>query len=55
MRHFVAGPKRPDHRSSLMSSDAKRIKKLLYLSDWSSSDVYVYDYNKGTCKVSLAA
>lgn len=29
MRHFVAGPKRPVHRLSWTSPDAKRIKKLL--------------------------
>ncbi len=54
MRHFVAGPKRPDHRSSWMSPDAKRIKKLLYVSDWSSNDVYVYDYNKGSLEGQLS-
>lgn len=54
MRHFVAGPKRPDHRSSWMSPDAKRIKKRLYVSDWSSNDVYVYDYNKGTLEGQLS-
>lgn len=54
MRHSVAGPKRPDHRSSWMSPGAKRIKKLLYVSDWSSNDVYVYDYNKGTLEGQLS-
>ncbi len=54
MRHFVAGPKRPVHRSSWTSPDAKRIKKLLYVSDWSSNDVYVYDYNKGTLEGQLS-
>ena len=33
IHHFVAGPKRPDHRSSWMSLDARRINKLLYVSD----------------------
>jgi hypothetical protein len=47
MPRFVAGPKRPDHRASWMSPNAKRIKKLLYVSDWSSNDIYVYDFNKG--------
>jgi|HubBroStandDraft_2_1064218.scaffolds.fasta_scaffold17254_3 hypothetical protein len=54
MRQFVAGPKQPDHRSSWMSADAKRIKKLLYISDWSSNDVYVYDYSKGTLEGQLS-
>jgi hypothetical protein len=48
MPHFVAGPKRPDHRKSWMLPDAKGVKKLLYISDWSTNDVFVYDYNKGT-------
>jgi hypothetical protein len=48
MPHFVAGAKRPDHRTSRMLPGAKNVKKLLYISDWSTNDVYVYDYNKGT-------
>jgi hypothetical protein len=54
MPNFVAGPKQPDRRSSWMLPDAKRIKKLLYVSDWSSSDVYVYDYNKGKLEGQLS-
>ncbi len=54
MPGFVAGAKRPDHRSSWMSPDAKRIKKLLYVSDWSTNDVYVYDYDKGTLEGQLS-
>jgi hypothetical protein len=41
-------------RSSWMSPDAKRIKKLLYVSDWSSNDVYVYDFKKGTLEGQLS-
>jgi hypothetical protein len=37
-----------------MSPDAKRIKKLLYVSDWSSNDVYVYDFKKGTLEGQLS-
>jgi hypothetical protein len=53
MPHFVAGPKRPDHRTSWMLPDAKRVRKLLYISDWSTNDVFVYAYNKGTLEGQL--
>ena len=48
MPRFAAGPKRPDHHASWMLPGAKRVKRLLYISDWSTNDVYVYDYNQGT-------
>jgi hypothetical protein len=53
MPRFIAGPKRPDHRTSWMSPDAKRVRKLLYISDWSTNDVFVYAYNKGTLEGQL--
>lgn len=53
MPRFIAGPKRPDHRRSWMLPDAKRVRKLLYISDWSTNDVFVYDYNKGTLEGQL--
>jgi hypothetical protein len=53
MPRFVAGPKRPDHRSSWMLPEAKRVKELLYVSDWSTDDVFVYAYDKGTLEGQL--
>jgi hypothetical protein len=44
---FVAEPKRPDHRASWILTDAKRVWRLLYISDWSTNDVFIYDYDKG--------
>ena len=29
--------------------------KLLYISDWSTNDIYVYDYNKGTLEGQLTS
>ena len=37
-----------DHGRSWMSPAAKRAKKLLYVSDWGTEDVFVYDYKTGT-------
>ena len=38
-----------DYRGkSWMSPAAKQIKKLLYISDWGTNDVFVYDFEKGT-------
>lgn len=47
MPHYVAHPRRIDHSRSQMSPDAKKIKRLLYVSDWTTNDVYVYDYKTG--------
>jgi hypothetical protein len=44
---------RPDHRSSWMLPNAKRVKKLLYVSDRGTGDVEVYDYNNGTLEGQL--
>jgi hypothetical protein len=44
---YAARPTEPDHGRSWMSPDAKRAKKLLYVSDWGTEDVFVYDYKNG--------
>jgi hypothetical protein len=44
----VAHSEHPDRRTSWMSPAARRIKKLLYVSDWRTNDVFVYDYGDGT-------
>jgi hypothetical protein len=38
---------RPEHGRSWMSPAARRIPKLVYVSDWSTNDVFVYDYASG--------
>ncbi len=43
----VVRSKQPDHGRSWMTPDAKRAKKLLYVSDWGTEDVFVYDYKTG--------
>lgn len=48
MPHFVQGPARPDRNRSWMSPDAKKSKVLVYVGDWDTNDVYVYDYASGT-------
>jgi hypothetical protein len=53
MADFVAGSKRPDRGASWMSPGAKRVKKLLYVSDWSTNDVFVYDYDSGALEGQL--
>ena len=45
--NYVAKAQRPDHGKSWMSPDAKNSKQLLYVSDWSSNDVYVFSYPQG--------
>ncbi len=47
MARNVVGPTHTDHLKSWMSSDARNIKKLLYTSDLSTNDVYVYNYQTG--------
>ena len=44
---YAVRSKQPDHGRSWMSPDAKRAKKLLYVSDWATEDVFVYDYKNG--------
>ena len=44
---YLAAPKHPDVGKSWMSRDAKLIRKLLYVSDWSTNDVFVYNYKTG--------
>jgi hypothetical protein len=45
--HYVSHSHHTDHGRSWMSAGAKNIKKLLYVSDQSTNDVYVYDYGNG--------
>lgn len=43
-----SGFERSGHRTSWMSPEAKRVKSLLYVSDWSTNGVFVYDFVRGT-------
>jgi hypothetical protein len=45
---YVVRPEHTDHSASWMSPAAKKAKELLYESDWSTNDVYVYRYPSGT-------
>lgn len=47
--HEAVPARAPDEVSgrSWMRSDAKKIKRLLYVSDWQTDDVFVYDYATG--------
>jgi uncharacterized repeat protein (TIGR03803 family) len=47
MPNYVAKAQHPDHRKSWMSPEAKTSKQLLYVSDSSSNDVYVFTYPLG--------
>lgn len=47
MPHYQARPVHPDHGKSWMLDSAKK-KQLLYVADWSTNDVYVYDYPSGS-------
>ena len=47
MRHYAATVVHPDHSALTMRSDAKSAKGLIYAGDWSTNDVYVYDYSNG--------
>ncbi|HLY02795.1 MAG TPA: choice-of-anchor tandem repeat GloVer-containing protein [Candidatus Cybelea sp.] len=47
MPHFRSFPVHTDHGKSFMRPDAKG-SALLYVGDWSTNDVYVYDYPSGT-------
>jgi hypothetical protein len=44
---LVARSMQPDRGRSWMLPEAKRAKKLLYVSDWGTEDVFVYDYTTG--------
>ena len=46
--HYAARTGHFDHGTSWMSPGAKAVKKLLYVSDWATNDVFVYDYKNGT-------
>ncbi|HEV3090631.1 MAG TPA: hypothetical protein VGX91_04205 [Candidatus Cybelea sp.] len=49
MPHFMARPVHPDHGQSFMRPDKKGSKSAyLYVGDWDTNDVYVYDYPSGT-------
>jgi len=54
MVRSVLGPTHTDHLKSWMSPDARNIKKLLYVSDLSTNDVYVYNYQTGKAVGTLA-
>jgi hypothetical protein len=51
--HYVARPVHPDHGSAWMAPKSKKEGKLLYVSDWSSDDVYVFNYPAGNPKGTL--
>lgn len=44
--HPVAIPQHPDHRKSWISPDAAK-SELLYVSDWATNDVFIYNYLTG--------
>lgn len=48
MPHYVAVPQQPDPGKSWMAPDAANIKRLLYVSDHHTDDVYVYDFRRRT-------
>jgi hypothetical protein len=43
----VAHPGHADRRDSRMSPEGKASKQLMYVGDWSTDDVFVYDYPSG--------
>lgn len=48
MRHYVQRPRHPDRGSSWMLPQKKKKGKILmYVGDWDTDDVYVYDYPSG--------
>ncbi|HLY01427.1 MAG TPA: hypothetical protein VKR56_02915 [Candidatus Cybelea sp.] len=47
MPHYVQRAVHPDRNGSSMSPAATTSKALLYVGDWSTNDVYVYDYKSG--------
>jgi hypothetical protein len=47
VRHYVQKPVHPDHGKPRMRRETQS-SPLLYVGDWSSNDVYLYDYPSGT-------
>ncbi|HLY01426.1 MAG TPA: SMP-30/gluconolactonase/LRE family protein [Candidatus Cybelea sp.] len=47
MPHYVRRTVHPDRSVSSVSPNAKAAKMLLYVGDWSTNDVYLYDYKSG--------
>ncbi|MGB6522084.1 MAG: hypothetical protein WBE83_09960, partial [Candidatus Cybelea sp.] len=37
----------PDRRPSYMAPDAKKKSRLMYVGDWATNDVFVYEYPSG--------
>ncbi len=48
MPHYVQRPVHPDHGQSWMSKKSNGAKKLYYVSDWATDDVFVYKYPQAT-------
>ncbi|HLY03667.1 MAG TPA: hypothetical protein VKR56_14370 [Candidatus Cybelea sp.] len=48
MPHFVQPNVHTDHGQSFIRPDKKKKAGYLYVGDWSTNDVYVYDYPSGT-------
>jgi hypothetical protein len=48
MPHFLNRPVHSDHGHSFMIPDKKKKKGLLYVGDWATNDVDVYNYPAGT-------
>jgi hypothetical protein len=48
MPHFRNTPVHTDHGQSWMRPDKGKKSALIYVGDWSTNDVYVYDYPSGT-------
>lgn len=44
MPHYLNEPTRREYGRSWMARDAKQQKKLMYVSDWATRDVFVYKY-----------
>lgn len=53
MPHYVAKPVHPDRGRAWMAHGATKEKKLLYISDWATDDVYVFSYPAGNLKGKL--
>jgi hypothetical protein len=53
MPRFVAPMVHPDRGQSFMRPGKKKAGALLYVGDWSTNDVYVYDYPSGTAVGSI--
>ena len=46
--HFVPVAGKRDGRLSYMAPGAKRKSALMYVGDWATNDVFVYDYRSGS-------